>query len=96
MAALTFTSEKKENFSGWSRTVKIGEQEYSVSMRRGKMVRIRYKPRGQNKGFHWYGSVYKIGSNHGLVWEGRVPGSLGVRGILIDAGVIGCEAEDAA
>lgn len=87
MAMFSFTSEKRETFGGWSRCVKVGDQEYSVSVRRGKMVKIPYKPRGQNKGYHWYGAVYKIGSNQGRVWEDRVPGSIGCRGLLFEAGV---------
>jgi hypothetical protein len=88
MGAITFTSGKIENMAGWSRRVKVGEQEYACSVRRGKSVRIRYKPRGENMGWHWYGAVYKVGSNAGRVWEDRVPGSIGCRGLLIEAGVI--------
>ena len=88
MAAFIFTSEKRETVSGWSRTVKVGDQEYSVSVRRGKSVRIPYKPRGKNRGWHWYGAVYRIGANGGRVWDDRVPGSIGCRGLLIEAGVI--------
>lgn len=87
-AKFTFTSERREDISGWARNVRVGEQEYCVSVRRGKSVRIRYKPRGQNKGWHWHGSVYRIGNNAGHVWTDRVPGSLGCRGLLIEAGVI--------
>ena len=86
MAMFVFTGEKRENFSGWSRTVKVGDQEYSVSVRRGKSVRVPYH---KKRGFHWYGAVYKIGSNQGRVWEDRVPGSIGCRGLLFEAGVIG-------
>jgi len=86
---MIFTGPKRDNpFGGWSRTVKVGEQEYSVSMKRGKSVRIPYKPRGENKGYHWYGSVYRISSNSGHVWTDRVPGSLGVKGLLIEAGIV--------
>lgn len=85
---MKFTSEKRETLWGWSRTVKVGEQEYSVSVKRGNSVRIPYKPRGKNRGWRWYGAVYRIGANSGHVWEDRVPGSIGVRGLLIEAGVI--------
>ncbi len=85
MTAFIFTAEKCENFLGWSRTVRVGDQEYAVSVRRGKSVRIRYR---KQRGFHWYGSVYRIGTNHGRVWEDRVPGSIGCRGLLIEAGVL--------
>lgn len=85
MTAIIFTSEKRETFAGWSRCVKVGDQEYSVSVRRGKSVRVPYH---KKRGFHWYGAVYRIGTNHGRVWEDRVPGSIGCRGLLIDAGII--------
>ena len=82
---IVFTSEKRDNFMGWSRTVKIGEQEYALSVQRGKSVRIMYR---KKRGFHWHGSVYRIRSNEGRVWVGRVPGSIGCRGLLIEAGVL--------
>lgn len=88
MAAFVFTTDKRESFSGWSRCVKVGEQEYSCSVQRGKMVRIPYKPRGQNKGYKWYGSVYRISTNSGRVWQDDVPGTIGCRGLLLEAGVI--------
>ena len=89
MSEFTFTSERRDNlFGGWSRTVKIGDQEYSCSVRRGKSVRIPYKPRGQNRGWHWHGAVFRIGTNSGEVWSDRVPGSIGCRGLLIEAGVL--------
>ena len=83
---ITFTTEKIEKMDGWSRRVKVGDTEYYCSVRRGKMVRIPYKPRGENKGFHWYGAVYEVGGSR--IWEDRVPGSIGCRGLLFEAGVI--------
>jgi len=91
---MTFTGPRRDNGFGWSRTVKVGEQEYAVSIKRGKSVRIPYKPRGKNKGWWWYGSVYRIGTNHGHVWTDRVPGSLGCRGLLIEAGVLAATAPE--
>jgi hypothetical protein len=88
MTKITFTSEKHETFSGWYRRVKVGDQEYVVSVKRDKAVRIAFKPRGQNRGWKWWGAVYRVGTNAGRVWEGYVPGSLGCRGLLTDAGVI--------
>jgi hypothetical protein len=88
-ATLTFTGPKRDNiFGGWARSVRVGEQEFACSVRRGKMVRIPYKPRGQNKGYHWHGSVYRIGAGSGCVWDGRVPGSIGCRGLLVEAGIL--------
>jgi hypothetical protein len=88
-ATITFTSDKREAFFGaWSRNVRVGEQEYALSVSRGKSVRIPYKPRGKNRGWQWHGSVYQIGANHKCVWSGRVPGSIGCRGLLIKAGIL--------
>ena len=79
---IEFTSDKRETFQGWSRNCRVGGTEYCVSVRRGKSVRIAYKPRGKNRGWQWYGSVY---SNGKCLWSGRVPGSIGVRGVLDEA-----------
>lgn len=87
MAQFTFTSEKRENLFGeWSRVCTVDGQEYSVFMRKGKFVRIPYKPRGKNHGWHWHGVVYQ--KDKGQIWTGRVPKSIGVRGILLCAGLI--------
>lgn len=93
MSAFTFTTSKATDFSGWSRRVRIGEKEYSCSVRRGKAVRIPYKPRGQNRGWKWVGSVYRLGDGGGWVWTDDVPGSIGCRGMLIAAGLIEPKAE---
>jgi hypothetical protein len=86
MTHLHFTTEKIEAmFGGWRRGCKVGDTEYCVVMRRGKSVRIPYKPRGKNRGWQWHGEVY---SNGRCIWSGRVPGSLGVHGILVDAGIV--------
>lgn len=85
---IEFTGPRIETIAGWARTVRVGDQEYGCSVRRGKSVRIMYKPRGQNRGWHWHGSVYRIGANAGHVWTGRVPGSIGCRGLLHEAGII--------
>lgn len=58
-----------------------------IVLRRGRQVRIPYKPRGQNVGFHWWGDVYDRDTAHCL-WSGRVPKSYGVRGILRKAELI--------
>jgi hypothetical protein len=85
---IIFTSDRTETFSGWSRSVYVDGQEYSVSVKRGKAVRIPYKRRGHNRGWQWHGSVYRITKNHGHVWTGRVNGSIGCRGLLVEAGVL--------
>lgn len=90
---ITFTGQRfNKMFGGWTRTCKVGEQEFYCSVTKGKSVRIPFKPRGQNRGWQWHGEVCRITSNHGRVWSGRVPGSIGVRGLLIEAGVIDCTA----
>ena len=84
MSKITFTSEKREGlFGDWSRSVKVGEQQYVCSVRRGKSVRIPYH---KKRGWQWHGSVYQYGG--GCLFAGRVPGSIGCRGLLIEAGVI--------
>lgn len=89
---IEFTTEKREDgFGGWARNCRLlGDDgltyEYCVSVRRGKSVRIPYKPRGKNRGWKWNGSVYENGR---CIWSGNVPGSIGVRGVLCYAGVIG-------
>lgn len=50
--------------AGWARSVKVGDQEFRVTVVRGKPVIIPYKPRGQNRGWHWYGSVYRAADRH--------------------------------
>jgi hypothetical protein len=82
MNKIKFTSEKRETFAGWSRNCRLNGVDYSVSVKRGKAVRIAFKPRGKNRGWHWHGAVY---SNGRCVWSGRVPGSIGVRGLLHEA-----------
>jgi len=85
MADFTFTSEKRESMGGWSRNVRVGDQEYACSVRRGKSVRIPYKPRGQNRGWQWHGTMCREGR---CLWSDRVPGTIGCRGLLIEAGII--------
>jgi len=80
---IKFTTPKTEHlFGGWSRNCVVNDIEYNVMMRRGKSVRIPYH---KKRGWQWHGTVY---SNGRCVFSGRVPGSLGVRGLLIEAGVL--------
>lgn len=71
---------------GWSRKVDVCGTEYLVGVERGKPVRIAYKPRGQNRGYWWYGFVRT--SDGRTIWTDGEPKSIGVRGILRDAGII--------
>jgi hypothetical protein len=86
MTIIEFLNEKRENpFGGWSRRCRVAGVEYQVSIERGKAIRIPYKPRGENKGFHWHGTVY---SNGQIIWHDRVSKSVGVRGLLAYAGIL--------
>ena len=85
MSRIEFITDRRESvFGGWYRNCKVDGIEYQCSVKRGKSVRIPFKPRGQNRGFHWHGSVYSGGK---CLWAGRVPGSIGVRGLLIEADI---------
>ena len=81
-------SEKRTSMQGWARTATLADgRVFYVSVRRGKRVRIPYKPRVENVGFHWWAEVYEPATKN-RSRSFRVSKSLGVRGILIDAGVI--------
>lgn len=85
MITVEFVNARQIFMDGWSRNCRVDGTEYCCSVRRGKSVRIPFKPRGKNRGWHWNGSVYSDGR---CLWAGRVPKSLGVRGLLIEAGVL--------
>ena len=78
------TGKLEDGWGGWSRKCRVNGTEYVTSVKRGKSVRIPYKPRGKNRGYEWIGTVY---SNCKCIWTDKVPGSIGVRGLLIEAGV---------
>lgn len=76
-------------FGGWSQMVCVGDRLYSVGVEPGKRVRIMYKPRGAGAyGFKWWGFVRSIDDGARVNWSDLVAGSLGVRGLLIDAGIL--------
>lgn len=56
-----------------------------LSLEKDKRVRIPYKPRGANWGWTYVGTVRENGK---ILRADKVAGSLGVRGLLIMAGVI--------
>jgi hypothetical protein len=68
----------------------VNKVAYIVGVERGKRVRIAFKPRGANHGFHWWGFV-RCPADGKRVWEGRVGKSIGARGLLKAAGVIRSE-----
>ncbi len=55
-------------------------RKFHVGIEKDKLVRIPYKPRGRNYGWTHYGFV-KDATGKTLVGD-KVPGSLGVRGLL--------------
>jgi hypothetical protein len=82
---IEFTSETQSGlFGDWSRKCRVSGRDFHCSVRRGKAVRIPYKPRGRNMGWQWHGSVYCDGK---CLFSGKVPKSIGVRGLLIEAGI---------
>lgn len=84
-ARIEFTTDRRDNpFGGWSRNCRVDGVEYQCSVKRGRPVRIPYKPRGKNRGWKWNGTVYSGGR---YLWSGDVAGSIGVRGLLLEAGV---------
>jgi hypothetical protein len=88
---IQFVTDKRETMRGWSRVARVGDQDYQVSVSRGKAVRIAYKPRGKNRGWQWQGAVY---ANGHCLWADRVAGSIGVRGLLMNAGVVTSSSEE--
>ena len=74
---------------GWYATVEVNGKRYFCGIERGKVVRIAFKPRGQNKGFHWTGFVRSASGK--TIWSGRVGKSNGIRGLLKAAGLVSSE-----
>jgi hypothetical protein len=71
---------------GWSRKVEVNGAVYFVGVRGVKQVRIPYKPRGENRG--WVHEGFVNDANGRCLFSEKVPGSLGARGLLLDAGII--------
>lgn len=77
------------SFGGWSQQVCVADRLYVVGVEPGKRVRIMYKPRGPGAyGYKWHGFVRSADDGARVNWSDEVPGSLGVRGLLIDAGIL--------
>lgn len=79
--------ERKEypHDRGWFAVVEVDGVLYRVTHERGNPVRIPFKPRSQNRGYHWHGSVYCEGKR---LWCEQVNKSTGVQWMLEQAGVI--------
>ena len=88
MSSFEFVGRERVQFSDRWRTVRIGESTYQVGVVRGSTpIRIPYKPRGHNLGWHWFGVVRDERGRE--VFSAQVSKSAGVRGILVAAGLIG-------
>jgi hypothetical protein len=84
---IKFTGPRVERFGeGWMRGCELNGVHYRVFVTRGKAVCIPYKPRGKNLGFKWHGEVFRDGER---IFSDSVDKSIGVRGLLIMAGVYG-------
>ena len=59
---------------------------FHVCVQRDKLVRIPYKPRGQNRGWTYCGTVRDAAGK--VLVADRVAGSIGVRGLLRLAGLL--------
>jgi len=81
-------SDRRESFRNWYRTVTFDDgRVFVVGVERGKPVRIPFKPRGQNRGFQWWGVVRDATGR--TVWTDRLSsGTVGVRGLLMRAGLL--------
>lgn len=93
MSAKVNIIERHESIAGRYASALVGGARYFTGVERGKRVRIAFKPRGENIGYHWHGFV-----NDGdgrCLWSGRVDKSCGVRKLLRLAGVFDKEAEEA-
>lgn len=62
-------------------------RKFNVGVEKDKMVRIPYKPRGQNRGWTYYGWV-RDAVTAKVVADDKVGGSIGVRGLLKMAGLL--------
>ncbi len=73
---------------GWSAQVTLRGVQYNCAVERGKSVRIPFMPRGRSRGWQWWGTVRRR-EDARAVFYGRVPKSIGARGLLKAARLIG-------
>lgn len=82
---------EKREFShgrGWCRPVTVDGVQYTVGVERGQKVRIAFKPRGpQGWGYWWHAFVNDAKEKR--IWQAQVDKSIGARGILSAAMLIG-------
>lgn len=89
MKYILIGARRPMSFGGWSQMVCVADRLYVVGVEPGKRVRIAYKPRGKGAyGYQWLGFVRSADDGKRVYWRDDVPGSLGVRGLLTDAGVL--------
>ncbi len=85
--AYSFDGAVRDQGDGsWHRNVIVNGWRYTCGVEKGKRVRIRFKPQGQNVGNEWWGIVRDQACR--VVWSGKVGRTLGVRGLLIRAGLL--------
>jgi len=73
---------------GWSRNVEVDGVRYQCAISQGKRVRIAFKPRGENIGYQWHGSVYGPEKQWHFGHLDGVTKSTGCKGLLRLAGII--------
>lgn len=89
MKYILIGARRPMDFGGWSQMVCVADRLYTVGIQPGKRVRIQYKPRGKGAyGYKWNGFVRSMDDGKRVYLNFEVPGSLGVRGLLIDAGIL--------
>lgn len=82
-----FVGPERKGLSDRWRTVSVAGVQYQVGVVRGSHpIRIAFKPRGKNIGWHWFGVVRDAKGRE--VYSTQVNKSAGVRGLLIGAGLI--------
>jgi hypothetical protein len=87
MADFELVGPERKGISSRWRTVRIGERSYQVGVERGNVpIRIPYRRRGGNIGWHWWGTVRDEKGKQ--VWHGQVSKNAGVRGLLVAAELI--------
>lgn len=67
-------------------TVQVEGVRFYIARDRGRRIRIPYKPRGQNIGWQWWGTIRDEHAKD--VWGCRVRKSTGPLAMLHDAGLI--------
>lgn len=98
-AAHKASPRAERKFGGWQVWVIMRDGRIlTVGVTRGKSVRIAYKPRGENRGYHWHGFATLLVPEHcDLYRKGDIPTrvtkNIGVRGLLKEVGLLPAKGE---